>query len=95
MNIKKQLAVLFADALLLRWLMLARQGPIKFGQRKRTQQMARNLKHSTQLGSLLLSTALICSFAQNTARPDLEGVWSNVADQSHAPVGCGYIGGDA
>jgi hypothetical protein len=43
--------------------------------------MARNLKHSTQLGSLLLSTALICSFAQaqNTARPDLEGVWSNAS----------------
>ena len=43
--------------------------------------MTRNLKHSTQLGSLLLSTALICSFAhaQNTARPDLEGVWSNAS----------------
>ena len=36
-------------------------------------------KHPTRIGSLLLCTALACSgaLAQNTARPDLEGVWTN------------------
>ncbi|MBL4821869.1 MAG: hypothetical protein JKY98_12930 [Gammaproteobacteria bacterium] len=39
------------------------------------------LKHPTRIGSLLLCTAVACSgaLAQNTARPDLEGVWSNAS----------------
>ena len=39
------------------------------------------LKNSTRIASLLLCTALACSGvqAQNTARPDLEGVWSNAS----------------
>ena len=39
------------------------------------------LKNSTRIASLLLCTVLGCSGvqAQNTARPDLEGVWSNAS----------------
>ena len=39
------------------------------------------LKHPAQIGSLLLCTAMSCSAAQaqNTARPDLGGVWSNAS----------------
>ena len=39
------------------------------------------LKHPARIGSLLLCTALVCSgaLAQNTARPDLEGVWTNAS----------------
>ncbi len=39
------------------------------------------LKHPARIGSLLLCTALACTSAQaqNTARPDLTGVWSNAS----------------
>ena len=39
------------------------------------------LKHPVRIGSLLLCTVLVCSGtqAQNTARPDLEGVWTNAS----------------
>ena len=39
------------------------------------------IKYPARIGSLLLCTALACSGAQaqNTARPDLEGVWSNAS----------------
>ena len=38
-------------------------------------------KHPARIGSLLLCTALACSgaLAQNTARPDLGGVWTNAS----------------
>ncbi|NQV70041.1 MAG: hypothetical protein HQ498_08455, partial [Pseudohongiella sp.] len=38
-------------------------------------------KHPTRIGSLLLCSAVACSgaLAQNTARPDLGGVWSNAS----------------
>ena len=38
-------------------------------------------KHPARIGSLLLCTALVCSGAQaqNTARPDLTGVWTNAS----------------
>jgi len=43
--------------------------------------MAYLLKHAAGIGSLLLCTALACSsaLAQNTARPDLEGIWTNAS----------------
>ena len=39
------------------------------------------LTHPTRIGSLLLCTVLACSgaLAQNTARPDLTGVWTNAS----------------
>ena len=39
------------------------------------------LKHPARIGSLLLCTALVCAGAQaqNTARPDLTGVWTNAS----------------
>ena len=39
------------------------------------------LKHPARIGSLLLCSALACSGAQaqNTARPELGGVWSNAS----------------
>lgn len=39
------------------------------------------LKHPARIGSLLLCTAVACSgaLAQNAARPDLEGVWTNAS----------------
>lgn len=43
--------------------------------------MTTELKHPARIGSLLLCTALVCSGAQaqNTARPDLTGVWTNAS----------------
>lgn len=43
--------------------------------------MSRNLKHPKQLGSLLFYIVTSCSIAQaqNSDRPDLEGVWSNAS----------------
>lgn len=43
--------------------------------------MTPTAKHFTQFACLLLSTLLGCSVAQaqNTSRPDLEGVWSNAS----------------
>jgi len=45
----------------------------------RTQQLTTLLKQPARIGSLLLCTALLCTgaLAQNTARPDLEGIWTN------------------
>ena len=39
------------------------------------------LKHPARIGSLLLCSALVCAGAQaqNTARPDLTGVWTNAS----------------
>ena len=39
------------------------------------------LKHPARIGSMLLCTALVCAGAQaqNTARPDLTGVWTNAS----------------
>ena len=43
--------------------------------------MTNLIKHTAQIGSLLLGTTVACSgaLAQNSARPDLEGVWSNAS----------------
>jgi len=43
--------------------------------------MASLQKHAARIGSILLYAALPCSvaLAQNTARPNLEGVWSNAS----------------
>ena len=39
------------------------------------------LKHTARVGSLLICTTLACSgaLAQNTERPDLEGIWTNAS----------------
>jgi len=38
-------------------------------------------KHTARIGSLLICTTLACSgaLAQNTERPDLEGIWTNAS----------------